>query len=592
MRRLSKTPGFSSLVEVSLLVLVGVLLVAAAALADQTDAPKQSTLEIPAADSATDAILQEPTTDVELKKPAKLPPAEEPSLAEPPVDSKVVEGRRVFSGPREYFRALEIDDSHFEKFFDDSRVGVDELETLLRVLYTLDHFRFRQIEQWTHREPNWQQLQADSRAAQGQFYRYRGRAKRVEVRFPLPEQSRDIDHYFRVELAPESTQPPAVVYTLEIPKAWAQGRDFGKAGKEASWTLDEPVALDGAFLKLGAIDEGHPLVLAARHIAWYPDRLRPEWGVQEGYVLLASLGMDISQLEAVKDRTRLSTDDWEGFYQLLRVVGNTPTADLVRYSKQELERQREALPEMLRETVAQLDDFKGDAQEKKRLLTRRKALEQAVARVQEEGRFSVVPLFILPKEWRGRPMTFEGRVRRIERIRADESVGQQRGLSNIEARFGLDHYYQVFMYPDDAQSNPIAFAVREIPKGLPVGADVNEYLRITGFFFKRWDYKSNDVVKAAAGRKQPAPLLIARTVTWIPRKSKDLSLTGNLYGFIAALLFIAALVGLWISLWLNSRSDKRFEEVALSKNFSVQPGTSLNDLDLQAEDKPDFSGLD
>ena len=189
-------------------------------------------------------------------------------------------------------------------------------------------------------------------------------------------------------------------------------------------------------------------------------------------------------------------------------------------------------------------------------------------------------------------MTFEGRVRRIERIRADESVGQQRGLSNIEARFGLDHYYQVFMYPDDAQSNPIAFAVREIPKGLPVGADVNEYLRITGFFFKRWDYKSNDVVKAAAGRKQPAPLLIARTVTWIPRKSKDLSLTGNLYGFIAALLFIAALVGLWISLWLNSRSDKRFEEVALSKNFSVQPGTSLNDLDLQAEDKPDFSGLD
>ena len=85
---------------------------------------------------------------------------------------------------------------------------------------------------------------------------------------------------------------------------------------------------------------------------------------------------------------------------------------------------------------------------------------------------------------------------------ADRRDPPRPGDQDIVARFGIDHYYQVSLFTDDSQGNPLTFCVRELPEGMPYGnlPRYGETVRIAGFFFKTWSYSVSKIADRRACR--------------------------------------------------------------------------------------------
>lgn len=240
--------------------------------------------------------------------------------------------------------------------------------------------------------------------------------------------------------------------------------------------------------------------------------------------VLGDLGMDFGLFDAVENRKPLSRAEREPFYQLLAAAGRAGTQEL------------------LRRTAGKSAD--------------------------------VVPLFNEPDEQHGRLVALEGVARRAVLVRI--------GDPEIVERFGFDHYWEVELFTDDSQSNPLVCCVLQLPEGMPRGDRIYEGVRIPAFFFKSWAYRS-----AAQGneRRQLAPMLIGREPLWLPPATPP----SNPYAAaIAGVAFLAALAGVWIAVWRLNRGDQEFRQGTLARKYDLEPGTSLNQLPLDAPHEPDF----
>jgi hypothetical protein len=220
-----------------------------------------------------------------------------------------------------------------------------------------------------------------------------------------------------------------------------------------------------------------------------------------------------------------------------------------------------------------------------------KQADVKLKRTDEQGseHYSVVPLFMEPQGQRGRLVALSGRTRRVVRIGVEDP--------DIVARFGIDHYYEISLFTDDSQDNPVVFCVRELPHGMPTG-DGPEYLeqvRVAGFFFKLWTYHlapSGEVSENDRSRgafRQPAPLLIGLQPVWYPQQPTPIS---PVAGAIAGGLFLLALLGVWLALWRSGRSDKRFHDQTIAKTLAMGPHVALDELGLGAGSPADFGKLE
>ena len=219
------------------------------------------------------------------------------------------------------------------------------------------------------------------------------------------------------------------------------------------------------------------LVFAAPRLAWYPDNL------------LGKLGMDFGLLDSPQARKPFNPrnpEDREAFYQLLAAVGRADPGQLLQAAEEDLPK----TPAAWRST-----DQQGQEQ------------------------YSVVPLFNEPATQPGRLVELFGTARLIEEVHLDPRLD-----ADIIARFGLDHYYQVSLFTDDSQGNPVTFCIRELPEGMPYGnlPHYGETVRIAGFFFKTWSYGVPKMTDPALDPGDPkthqqlSPLLIGRSLTWYP----------------------------------------------------------------------------
>jgi hypothetical protein len=198
------------------------------------------------------------------------------------------------------------------------------------------------------------------------------------------------------------------------------------------------------------------------------------------------------------------------------------------------------------------------------------------------GKFSVAPLFNQPEEQFGRLMVLEGVARRAIYV----DVGADRdpvANRDVRDRFGIDHYYEVDIFTDDSQNNPIVFCVRHLPAGFPTGETISERVRLAGFFFKTWAFRSRRTTERAgeggpANRpRQLAPLLVAREPTWLQAPTPA---SNRVAGLIAGGLFLLALVVVWLGVLAWGRSDRRFRRQVIEKLYSPEAGMSLDDLHL------------
>jgi hypothetical protein len=243
---------------------------------------------------------------------------------------------------------------------------------------------------------------------------------------------------------------------------------------------------------------------------------------------LGDLDMDVGLFDELSNRPDWAGGDGECFYQLLAAVGRTGTQQLLR-----------AVPDDGHNT-------------------------------------KVEPLFNQPQTQHGRLVKLTGTARRAVRVLVDDR--------DIVARFGIDHYYEVDIFTEDSQANPLTFCVRELPKGFPNGAEISEPVRIAGFFLKKWGYRMSAVDaddKPGTIRRQLAPLLIGREPIWLETPVIDQRFANGVF----LVLFVVLTVVLWIIVSRLNRSDAKFRK-KIARHFTEPQEKSLNELGLDDESPP------
>ncbi len=438
------------------------------------------------------------------------------------------------NGPRDWLRGHDVDDSHFERLLDGCPVDGGDTEVLLDVMYWLGRLQQTLLDQWTHEDWDIARLKEKTNENRGEIFLLTGRVTSLEVVEPVPEivDRLELPEYYRCRFVLPNDQP-AEIFARDLPKTWLaaiQDKDSGPGIPPDGYRA----SVRGLFLKLAGEDAEHPTpVFVAPRIAWHPD------------TPLGNLGMDVGLLEAVEDRRPLTGNDRECFYQMLAAAGRTPPGEILRQAQAELERSG-------------------------------------------EEHYSVVPLFNESESQRGRIVSLHGTTRRLVKIEVSDA--------DIIERFGIDHYYEMALYTDDSRGNPLWFCLLELPEGMPTGDGprYGEEVRVAGFFMKTWAYRSQEVEPEKDAGESPrqrvrlAPLLVGRCPVWYPRQPAS---ENTFMAAIAGGLFVLALVGVWIGLWYYSRSDREFHQRTIAKTHSLDSGISLDEIALNADGKPDFSGL-
>jgi hypothetical protein len=424
---------------------------------------------------------------------------------------------RPITDARDMLDRCGVDVSQLNRLIDSRPIVDDETEPLVRVLYTLRKFDLTDLEKrWTRKDLDLNELVKQSDFLRGQAFTIEGQVSVIKPVDPLPEvvERFEMKRYYRCEFVLKDDQQPAILFVETVPKAWRKGGQ-----------IDARAGACGLFMKLASKDEKRPVpVFVARRIAWYPP------------TPLGDLGFDAGMLDTVENKGGLTEQDREPFYQMLAAAGRAQPRQLIKEADQEL-----------KELCTQAEETT-DAAAKKRL--------KKLIRTDREGDefFSVAPLFNEPDEQHGRLVVLSGVARRVEEIRVDDP--------DIRARFGIDHYYQISLFPDDSQGNPVMFCVRTLPEGMPPSdvAGYGESIRVAGFFFKKWTYKvvvlrgeRPEDAEGGVGR-HPAPLLIGNDLIWYPEQKPAKSLWRDV---MAGGLFVVVALLTWFALFRGGGGGKR-----------------------------------
>jgi len=160
---------------------------------------------------------------------------------------------------------------------------------------------------------------------------------------------------------------------------------------------------------------------------------------------------------------------------------------------------------------------------------------------------------------RGDVVTVAGICRRATRIEIDDPLRA--------GSLGLDHYWELFVFVDTPllqvhdqvhDTYPVVCCVRELPPGMPTGQAINERVRLAGFGFKRYAYPLPPGA-GAAPRRLEVPLIIARTVEWLPGPRARAREQDGGPGLLplAGLVATTILVGGWWLWWRGDRDRAR-----------------------------------
>ena len=184
----------------------------------------------------------------------------------------------------------------------------------------------------------------------------------------------------------------------------------------------------------------------------------------------------------------------------------------------------------------------------------------------------------------GKLVALLGTARRAIRVQVDDA--------DIRTRFKIDHYFEIEMFTEDSQNNPITVCVRRLPRGMPLGDNIRETVRIPAFFFKMWSYRAGP----SASQKDkgvnpdnvrwPAPLFIGREPIWI--RPEDLRDDNPWFGVIGGTMFIMALGLVWMGVWSFNRSDDRFHRRNIGIHRELSGDVSLNSLGLEVGPEINF----
>ena len=156
-------------------------------------------------------------------------------------------------------------------------------------------------------------------------------------------------------------------------------------------------------------------------------------------------------------------------------------------------------------------------------------------------------LFRHPDWYRGRPITLQGYVQKLDQMDAGEN------------EIGLKTTYQAYLFTSDSRgnpyikgSNPYVILCTELTDGFPrpsKGNATNDVV-VTGYLFKWWKY---DAVEGAYA----APLIMAKKLEWRPQPPT----AGQVWmGPVLAISVGVLLLGLIAGNWWRGRQDRLFRK--------------------------------
>jgi hypothetical protein len=154
------------------------------------------------------------------------------------------------------------------------------------------------------------------------------------------------------------------------------------------------------------------------------------------------------------------------------------------------------------------------------------------------GPVTYAQLFRQSDAYRGKLATVSGIVRRAQRL-------------DVAANpYGIEAYYQVWLFPKDNPVSPVIAYCLRLPKGFPLGKEIVEDVALTGFFFKRCAYRAKDTMRTA-------PTLLAKTLHWDKRPSTSELPTSPFAMILMAACGIALAGILLIYIYWRSRPARR-----------------------------------
>lgn len=411
-------------------------------------------------------------------------------------------------GPRDVLEAFGITESFWERVVDGQPVQPGEEELLFRVLWHTRVFQPTDWEEWAQDLPDWSAMAAQAKSLRGEMFRITGWVTHVKSEeFPKELAERlGSKTYFVCDVESESGQS-YTVYTRRIPRAWQPGL-----------AMKAQTRIYGIFFKL--VEEPtnriQPVLITDRP-AWFPDTLLGRLGMD--CALLDDITLEAtsqrflspsktaSEEEDPLEQFRLTGRDRECFYQLLAAVERSKPGELFEQAQKELARSGQTT-------------------------------------------FSVIPLFNDAPRQQGKLVLLMGTARRIEKVDVPDP--------DIRQRFGIDHYYTIYLFTEDSQDYPLVFCVRYLPPGVMPGEGPRFAvdLAVAGFFYKTWAFRSQRALSPEAPRDawQLAPLLIGREAVRI--ESRIAQQTGSFMAWLVLITVGVIIVVIIVAIWLNKREEK------------------------------------
>jgi hypothetical protein len=361
----------------------------------------------------------------------------------------------------------------------------------------------------------------------------------------------------------------ATILSARVPSAWLQ--------RANSATLAEPASLRG--VRLGSIERNgaaKPLLLT-NHIAW-----QPAAGVAAGTAWLAAQGFDAALLDDVRQNRAFAkpneSTEAQAFYTALAAIAAGDAAELRKLAREAVAAEatrREAIAasaaerqrELNKELESVLPQRRAEIEKELAELRRSQTMAAYVQKRAAIGLSSVGPMFNEPADSVGKFFVIEGIARRAVRIVVDDPSR----ATAAGAAAPLTHYYELDVFPTDAQNNPVICCVARLPEGFPTGDLIREPVRVSGIFFKKWAYArrpDQGAADSAAPARVAPPLMLAAEPQWLPASAP---VQGD-RGLWAGIGILAASVVVAIILFRTARRDR------LARRQSARYDGPLDDL--------------
>jgi len=166
---------------------------------------------------------------------------------------------------------------------------------------------------------------------------------------------------------------------------------------------------------------------------------------------------------------------------------------------------------------------------------------------------------------------FEGKVALVHEMKPNDELAELSGIKQL---------YEVWIWPKDA-SKLFCVVVSEIPEGLKVGEDHNQWVAFDAYLFKLWHYETRRKKEGDDSDKRQwerAPLFLGKTVELIPdpmppQETFSPVMLGAVIGGLATICVIAFLITMWFR-----RGDRHVRYKARQKIESQVMFENIPDL--------------